>query len=74
MQSRFTRHKTNLVRLGVEPGSCTEKKRIVKLEKEVETGESVDGNRRFSVMLNNVCVWDFPCRQTGKRSFVIRKD
>lgn len=54
MESRLTRHRTDLERLGVEPGSCTRKKRIMKLAEKEETGETVDGNSKFSVMLNNV--------------------
>lgn len=37
---RFTRYRTNLERLDVEPGSCTQKKRIMKLEEKAETGET----------------------------------
>lgn len=54
MESRLTRYRTNVVRLGVEPGSCTQKERIMTLGEEAETGEIVDGNRKFNVMLNSV--------------------
>lgn len=54
VESRLTRYRTDLERPDVEPGSCTQKERIMKLEEKAETGEAVDRNRKFSVMLNNV--------------------
>lgn len=75
MKCRLAGSRADFERMRVEPGSCTWQKRTKrKLKTKSRNREDMEWEQKVYVKLNNVAVWELLGKQTGKRSFEIRKN